>query len=312
MALAMLAPIVRASLGWDLPTRVLLTIIVVVLSGPFLATLDRGNIQGLIPILLFSMAVLVLRSQWIAVGVLVGVMGALKLYPLALILVLVGERQWKAVLTAVTTFAASTLMFLVVMSDNFWPSLARVFTNNIGFGGEGIVAFMSYNTSFAGGLAHWAALVGLASVSEWIAANGWVIAVVYLSVVGFVLSIRSIPMLWRILLSMTPLTASTPLVYPYVLNWVLAASALLIFCTSATQPIAALHERPTRSSLAVVVGLALVTAPYPFFIPGSAETGAPAGFVTLMVPVASLLILGAAVAARARAHSPDSSSTLGG
>lgn len=290
MALAMAAPMWWASRHWDTATRVLFMVILVVLTGPFLATLDRGNIQGLMPVLLFAMAVLSLRGRWLAVGMVIGFMAALKLYPLVLLMILIGERKWRALVVSLATFAGLTLVFLMLTSQDFVTSLPKVFLNNVSFGGSEFTNFMSYNTSFAGGVAHWANLAGLTAITQWIAANPWLVVLGYLLPVLLLLLWRGVPLVFRLLIGMSLMTSVTPIIYPYAANWALAAVALLVFLSERRDEMDGKATPVPRYLMVLIASLAAVLAPYPFFIPGSMEAGSPAGLLTLVIPVVSLAI----------------------
>ena len=71
-------------------------------------------------------------------GVLLGLMAALKLYPVIFILVWLLRRQWQAAVTALATFTVITMSAVIL-----WPASASTYVSKVLFGGNELKHFLS-------------------------------------------------------------------------------------------------------------------------------------------------------------------------
>lgn len=127
LALAVTARLSASAVGLDpvldrvpLPLAAALAALAVGLE-PVHRTLYLGQVNLLL-MALVSADVLVARPRWPR-GALIGLAAALKLTPLAFLLVLACRRQWKAVGTALVTFAAAQALGALVLprdSRDYW------------------------------------------------------------------------------------------------------------------------------------------------------------------------------------------------
>lgn len=109
---AILIPIWIALRGRPASQRVLLVVIGVVLTAPFISVLDRGNVQGIVSGLVIVTALLLLQNRNYGAAVCIGVAAALKGYPIVLVSLLIRRRCWKESIIALSTFTALTLLSL--------------------------------------------------------------------------------------------------------------------------------------------------------------------------------------------------------
>ena len=280
-------PMIIATRTLAFPTRILLVSSLVFLTGPAIATLDRGNSQGFLPILLFGFGIAIMKGRWGWAAVLIAIASVIKVYPIVLILLLIalGKYRWAAATLAWSV--ALVLVTLPLMTTAGLSGLPVVIGDILQFQDRGFNGFLAYNVSFAGGLANAAAFLGLDSVAAWIASNPLVIVALYGIVVIPILWIRSIELWLRVILVISLPTTLMPIVYAYALNWVLAASALAVWVWSRST-----DSDPIRPLAArfLLLALAFGTAILPVFIPGSAESGRPAGAVSLAAVVIAVAL----------------------
>lgn len=298
-----LAPMIIATRRLPIGSRILLISVLGLLTGPAIAALDRGNSQGLLPIVLFAFAVTIIKQRWGWAAFLIALAAIIKVYPIALILLLLALRQYKWAAAAVGWSAAMVLVSMPFISTAGIFGLPEVFGDILEFQERTFIDFMAYNVSLAGGLANAAAFLGLGALAAWIAANPLVIVVVYAAVVVPLLWMKSIEVWIRVVLALSLPSTLMPVVYAYALNWVLAASAFTIWIvmnSSAPQVI-----RPLAARL-LLVSFMLGTAMLPVFIPGSAEAGRPAGVVSLAAVAIAFVLPAAAWFSRVPARTSGS------
>ena len=303
MVLALIAPVWLAlhRTRWSLQV---IAVCVALLSGPAIASLDRGNTQGFIPILLFAFGVLALRGRWGWASLFLVIAASLKLFPALLLFVLLAERKWRALGTSVLALTVIHTLGFILYPGNpresfeTWFSYAFTFLSR-----EDLNGFLEYNMSFVGGLAHWAMFLGVPSAASFLATYATVIAfAVTAFTIWLVFLKRRLPLTVRLFAAFMTTTIVLPVAYPYTANWIIAAAAL-IFLGSAAElreqdPSKILEQRQSFdwdfsrvlwSSLALTSSLLLAFAPV--FIPGSMESGYRAGIASLLMPIAVLTAL---------------------
>jgi len=150
-------------------TERLLLVAPLLLCAPMLVTLDRANLQGLVVGAAMIGCYLYLRGNRVGAGCWFAVAAAMKVYPVLLLLLLVRDRDWRALgASIVTGLTATWVSFLVYgggvieNSESLWQSVHN-------FRSESIETLLTRNHSLKGGLA---ALVvsgpsWLRGVAEW-------------------------------------------------------------------------------------------------------------------------------------------------
>jgi hypothetical protein len=124
--IALLGPAWYALRGRQLTDRLLILVVGVVLTYPFLLTLDRGNIQGIVGGLVMLGVLALLNNRASAAGVCFGLAGALKGYPFVFVLLLIGARRWRATAIAVTTMALTTFVPLMLFDGGPGANVQRL------------------------------------------------------------------------------------------------------------------------------------------------------------------------------------------
>lgn len=302
MLVSLLTPLVYAFRSYPWSIRILGIVVLGLLSGPAIASLDRGNTQGFVPLLLFGFALAIIRARWKWAVLFLIAAASIKIYPLVLVLLLVALRKWWHALAAVVGTILVALVTLPLVSANLWPTAQFVFTNPFTFADRDFGSFMANNVSFAGGVAHLFTMVGATSGAEWIAANGVAVGLVYLVAVAPLLWFTQIVLWQRAILGMALTTGIMPLVYPYALNWVIAATSLAVLMSARSSSQHETHspestghvELPRGQWIPLLVSLALLSAALPVYLPGSSEAGFAVGLSGMASLIAmTLLPLGA-------------------
>ena len=272
---------------------------ILLVSGPSIGALDRGNYQGYVPILMFAFAMLALRGRWGWAAVFVVTAASLKMYPIVLVLVFIAEKKWKPLAGVIVGGAIANLLLLFAFQGSPWRSGIEFFRNASLILGQEELGMMVYNTSFTGGLLHWSQLLGLETLLSLGWTYPWIVALVGIFLLTPLIWLRSrLPLAIRIIAALMLTTTMTTHSFPYTLNWSIAAAGVM-FALSAAQvtPHAPSRHTPLYVWTTVVaVGLALSFVPV--FIPGTMEMGFPAGASSLLSPVSVLVFsLGAYISA---------------
>jgi len=287
IVICLILPMVIASRGRPLLQRALLVTTLAVVTGPAVATLDRANNQGFLPLLLFGFGLAVLKQRWGWASALLAVAMTIKVYPLILVLVLVALRKYRWALLSVSLSVLAILCALPFTTSAGFGGIPLIIENILQFQDKSVQQFLQYNVSFTGGLANVAMLLGLTGIGTWIASNALIIVFLYGVAVIPLLWWNRIPLWMRIILAFSFTTALMPITYPYALNWALAGSALAVWVAGRQETTEFLSRNLT---LALAGSLALVTAVLPVLIPGSAEAGRAAGVVSLAACATAILL----------------------
>ena len=169
----------------------------IVVCAPFLAVLDRGNIQGFVVGSALFGLLAYLRDNRTTAGVLFGLSAAMKIYPVVLILLLVRQRDWRAVGVSAATGATATIAGFMVYGgqpiDNLrllWDSIHLVRS-------DAAEHLLFYNHSFKGGLAALGVWPGgrLGDAASWTISQYEAILVLCLIALVILVTNRAVPLL---------------------------------------------------------------------------------------------------------------------
>lgn len=287
LAVCTIAPMVIASRGYSIAIRVLLVVTLAVMTGPALATFDRGNSQGFLPLALFVFAVAVMRQRWGWAATMIAIASMIKIYPIVLVLLLLALRNYRWALVSVALSTAGVLITLPIMATGGLGSLGAVIGDVLQFQERTIEDFLQYNVSLAGGVANAAYFFGWTGIGAWVASNPLVLIVVYAAIVIPIFWMRGIETWIKVIVALSLTTALMPIVYAYALNWVLASAAFAVWIARRSKA-ESMQHRVVVSGLMVV--LALGSAVLPVLIPGAMESGRPAGIVTFAALAVYLLL----------------------
>jgi hypothetical protein len=96
------------------PTRVITVVALLLLTRPFLLTLDRGNLQGLVVAAEILALIFIARNEKIRAAITITLLASMKFYPIVLVTLFVIKRQLKA--AALTVLASSVIILLGLTS----------------------------------------------------------------------------------------------------------------------------------------------------------------------------------------------------
>lgn len=118
------------ALNWN--NRILITLIFGVCSVPFLMAFDRGNLVGFF-VLLFALFVYGVKSEskaitWLSLGIMI----AIKIYPVLLILVLLKLRRFKELFIALLFAFGVTVALFALTPGTFTETIQQFLSANIG------------------------------------------------------------------------------------------------------------------------------------------------------------------------------------
>lgn len=312
MAIALVLPMIIAlrKTRWSL---IVIAASITLMSGPAIASLDRGNTQGFLPILLFGFGMMVMKKRWGWAAVFLVAAASLKLFPAILLALFISERRWRALTGSIIALIIINTAGFAFYPGNALHSFQTWFAYAFTFlGRDSLSGFLEYNTSFIGGLAHWCVFLGLPSAAPLVESVALPLAIIILlALLVIVFQRKRIPMEVRLFAAFMSTTVVLPVAYPYSANWVIAGAALLF--ASAAPQLATGHvstvikhpagDRSLRSLFrrpqiwmwsGVTIASALLLTFAPVFIPGTMESGYRAGVSTLLVPIAvSAFLIGA-------------------
>jgi len=125
-------------------------ILIILLSWPMLSGIDRGNIQVFLLLLLVLAIVLFSMGHNVASAITIGLIGAMKGYPILFLLIFLGRSQWrKNIFTGLSTFAIATTVSLLTFTGGFMPNL-RGFVRNFTASETAGYFPVAYNNSLNG------------------------------------------------------------------------------------------------------------------------------------------------------------------
>lgn len=119
-ALLMVAPLYLARRSGLNPAQFILTAVIMVLSSPYLATLDRGNQIAVIPILILLFYLTHNTKKSKTAGIFLAFAISIKIYPVILLLYLLRTRDWRTAFWTIifTIIITSTSLIFFVYPEN--------------------------------------------------------------------------------------------------------------------------------------------------------------------------------------------------
>lgn len=147
-----LAPLFKAMTNFPWNARIQLLIGTVMLTGPMISLLDRGNIQLLLIGLCLFALVLWTNGRLTTSAIFLGFAIALKGYPVVLLIFFLRQRQWKAFFSSVLTAIVSTILPLLFYDGGVVGSFKSIWrnvrVNEVAYSH----GYLSYNNSLKGSL----------------------------------------------------------------------------------------------------------------------------------------------------------------
>jgi hypothetical protein len=146
------APLITGLKSFAKLEKLQLIVASVLLTGPMISLLDRGNLQLLLIALCLTALALHQNNFANTAAVVLGLAIALKGYPAVLLIFFVRERQFRALFLSISTAIVSTLAAISLYSVGIWQGLTLVKRNIELWGVSYTRGYLSYNNSIKGTL----------------------------------------------------------------------------------------------------------------------------------------------------------------
>lgn len=142
----------------DVPTPLglLAAFVIGLLNYPVLFLLDRGNLEGVILLMLLGVGLAVRAHRWPWAALLIALAGAMKGFPLVFLLLLVAHRKWRWAGASVVGFASLTVLSLATMAGGARTNLQAL---------RGGLSAFGASAASDNGLQHSSSLQGMLSVA---------------------------------------------------------------------------------------------------------------------------------------------------
>lgn len=214
-----LIPLLRVSKQLSPLERVQLIVTSIVLTGPMISLLDRGNIQLLLVGICLMGIYQFGQGRFLLSAILIGLAIGLKVYPLIFLVLFVRGHKWRALMLSISTAAASTLIPLIFYGDGVLKTLRSISENVKINDGIYLRGYLAYNNSIKGSLITLESL-GIPFVSRisTLALSNYVIVALLLLIVALIIFLnRQVTTGEIILVSAALMCSLATYVAPYVL-----------------------------------------------------------------------------------------------
>jgi len=130
------------------PSLRIQVIALILISGPMISVIDRGNLASLLTIFCLWGVIQLHSKRPYKAAVLLGLAGAIKGYPVLLLLVFVRRREWKQLAVGLATFSAATLIPMMFYARGLISNFREMISQYIGTSSpEHAVNILGYNSS---------------------------------------------------------------------------------------------------------------------------------------------------------------------
>ncbi len=104
----------------DLYLTSIASVIFTLFTFPFVFTLDRGNIEGAISIILLMFITAFLGKKYLLAALVLSLASAMKVFPAALLILFIPEKRYKEMVISVIATGVLTLASLLFFKGGFW------------------------------------------------------------------------------------------------------------------------------------------------------------------------------------------------
>jgi hypothetical protein len=307
--LLMLAFSVRR-LRWMLMVQV--SVVFGFLSGPLIASLDRGNFVGFLPPLYFAFAIAVLSKKWNLAALLVAFLTAVKIYPLVLFAVFLVYKKWRPLAFGLVATSVLFLLPLAFLEGSMRLKITGLWNGFAFFRGTEPDALYCGNISFIGGYLNSAIAINSEFLPLFIQSNlTKIIFILILFTIWCMVYFREVTWI-TILLGISMTTFVAPIQYVYSLSWAVSSLAIVFYVsgrrnsaflikgldTDAAETINHLKFENFALYLSAIYSSILI-APYPFLVSYPSEIGCKTSVLSIVYSVATVtwlsLLIGAKV-----------------
>lgn len=117
------------------------------LTYPFLFTIDRGNLEGLLSIVLLFCIYLYQKKNYVVSAIFLGLAIAMKVFPVVLLILFIADRRYKESIYAVAVASGATLVSLILFRGGLVANLTFLFHGS-NIGGNSTLALFLGNNAF--------------------------------------------------------------------------------------------------------------------------------------------------------------------
>ena len=104
------------------------TLVFTFFTFPYMFTMDRGNIEGFILILLLLYITFFTRKRYIIASLVLSLAIALKVFPAALLILFIPEKKYKEIIISVISTGFLTIASLLLFKGGVWNNFLHLLT----------------------------------------------------------------------------------------------------------------------------------------------------------------------------------------
>ena len=290
------------------------------LSGPFLISLDRGNIAGYSVVLLFLFGYYALRNKWLLAALSISALVSLKLYALLIFFVFILFKQWKSASVGIAISIASFTLLLIPYPGSLFDTLTGLLHGISGFTNSSERKLYCYNHSFIGGLNHLVYLSGNGNIAEHISANAQVFSFLIGSLLVSIIVLFRHYLTISIILAFTLMSTMVPISYGYTLTWAIAAICIVLYRANQIDDcenkylgngsqLDSNHDHEKKVLYITVVYLTMILVPIPISLPDMNEFGCTTGVLPSVFVLLTVIWISAMVVMYRRTNTSTHSHT---
>jgi len=218
-----------ALINRSLSTRIKSFITLGLLSGPFLISLDRGNVAGYSIGLLFSFGYFAIKQQWTFASISIAVLVSLKLYALPIFLIFVLAKKWKSLAIGIVISVSSLTLFLIPYPGSSIDTFNGFLHGLSGFSDNSDRKLYCYNHSFIGALIQLLHLSGNEHIAMRISAHAQVLSLIISAAFILLTFLFRYYLTIAIVLAFALMSVIVPISYGYTLTWAIAAICIVLY-----------------------------------------------------------------------------------
>lgn len=291
LAFALMAPIWHATKTYSLHLRVAATFVLAAMAGPFIITLDRGNLIGYLPLLYYLFGISILKRKWFLATIFASIAIALKYFPLVLLLAFVVTRKFRYLFLCCVQSIFLVFGLAFTFPGSKFDTAIAVVRQALPFAGGDPERFICYNNSFLAGLEHIFYALGFSRLATVISTEAVVVSLTLGALCAVLILIMPIEIQYKLLLITSLSWIFMPRINSYSVNLAISNLAILLYSdrvssrnfhsdgASENKDLVNWQNRFKLRLLVFACILALV--PMPFVLQETFELGCETSFLTV-------------------------------
>jgi hypothetical protein len=236
-ALGMLVPIWLMTRAMRTTDRLLIVCLLGAMSVPFLSTMDRGNLQGIVIAAVGFSLWAASTNRWRLMAGLLVLAICLKGYPIVLLVIPLAYRRWRLVTVVTLAAVGISMLLFALLPGGMFQNIGDYMEALKTYSGRGS---STHNYSFMGPLHHLLALrVGDTAAFDFLGSHPsvWILSsLVWLLMIWVVIVGRRVPQWCWGPLALASLQVLPPLSFAYSLSWAVLAGVWFIRGTLIPDP----------------------------------------------------------------------------